>query len=75
MTQKFTREQVDRMYLEDTRDIMVDYDGAVTVEQLKALVDEIKERLTFYLNGGITIDDTHFDIYNEPDMPEPDEKS
>ena len=43
----------ERYFLEDTRDILTDYDGYKTEQQLKGLIDETKRRLTAYLNGTI----------------------
>lgn len=43
----------ERYFLEDTRDILVGYDGCHTEEQLKGLIDEIRERLSAFLSGKI----------------------
>lgn len=43
----------ERFFIEDTRDILVDYDGCKTEQQLKGLIDETKNRLTAFLNGEI----------------------
>lgn len=43
-------------FLEDTRDILVGYDGCGTVESLKELIDEARERISF----AVTI---NFDSY------------
>ena len=40
-------------FLEDTRDILVDYDGENTVEGLKELIDETRERIAAVLDGTI----------------------
>ncbi|AIW03541.1 hypothetical protein CPT_Moonbeam143 [Bacillus phage Moonbeam] len=45
----------ERFFLEDTRDILVDYDGAKTVKQLKGLIDEAKGRIDAVLNETIDI--------------------
>lgn len=57
MTKQFTKEELKKMYLEDTRDILTGYDGERTVEGLKGLIDETHERLTKYLNDDIQDDD------------------
>lgn len=38
-------------FLEDTRDILVGYDGESTVEGLKELIDEARERIAAVLDG------------------------
>lgn len=43
----------ERYFLEDTRDILFDYDGCRTEEQLKGLIDETRKRLTTFLDGKI----------------------
>lgn len=43
----------ERAFLEDTRDILIDYDGFNNEQQLKGLIDEAKERLTAFLNKEI----------------------
>lgn len=43
----------ERFFLEDTRDVLVGYDGYQTEGQLKALIDETRERLSAFLNGTI----------------------
>lgn len=43
----------ERYFLEDTRDILINYDGCKTEQQLKGLIDETRERLTTFLNGKI----------------------
>lgn len=43
----------ERFFLEDTRDILVDYDGCRTERQLKNLMDETRNRLTAVLNDSI----------------------
>jgi hypothetical protein len=43
----------ERTFLEDTRDILVGYDGCHTEQQLKGLIDETRERLSAFLNGTI----------------------
>lgn len=43
----------EKYFLEDTRDILVDYDGYKTEQQLKGLIDETRERLNAFLNGKI----------------------
>jgi hypothetical protein len=40
-------------FLEDTRDILIGYDGCHTEQQLKGLIDEARERLTAFLNDKI----------------------
>lgn len=45
-------EQV-KTFLEDTRDILSDYDGAKTVEQLKSLIDEAAARINAATTGTI----------------------
>jgi hypothetical protein len=47
----------EKVFLEDTIDILVDYDGCKTVEQLKGLIDEIRERLIKLANGKIEDED------------------
>lgn len=42
-----------KWFLEDTRDILVGYDGCKTESQLKGLIDETKARLTAYLDNTI----------------------
>ena len=44
-------------YLQTTRDILVGYDGEHTVEGLKKLVDETRERLEKALHGDIKDED------------------
>jgi len=43
----------ERYFLEDTRDILVNYDGCHTEKQLKGLIDEARERLSAFLSGKI----------------------
>lgn len=43
----------EKQFLEDTRDILIDYDGCHSEQQLKALINETKDRLTAFLNGSI----------------------
>lgn len=43
----------ERAFLEDTKDILADYDGCTTEQQLKRLIDETRERITAFLNGKI----------------------
>lgn len=43
----------ERYFLEDTRDILVHYDGCHTEQQLKGLIDETRTRLSAFLNGKI----------------------
>ena len=43
----------EKYFLEDTRDILVGYDGCQTEQQLKSLIDETKARLTAFLSGKI----------------------
>lgn len=38
----------ERYFLEDTRDILVNYDGCKTEQQLRGLIDETRERLTVF---------------------------
>lgn len=40
-----TQEDMEQMYLNDTIAILYDYDGYRTVEGLKALIDEARDRL------------------------------
>ncbi|WP_303984209.1 hypothetical protein [Niallia circulans] len=47
------RKAKEKSFLEDTRDILINYDGCKTEEQLKALIDETRERLSVYLSGTI----------------------
>lgn len=46
-------EQKKQYFLEDTRDILVDYDGNRTIESLMGLIDETKARLDAYLDDNI----------------------
>ena len=48
--------QKQKEFLEDTHDILVGYDGCGTVESLKELIDEARERIRF----AVTI---NFDSY------------
>lgn len=41
-------------YLSDTADILVGYDGYTTVEDLKWLIDETRERITKVLAHDVT---------------------
>lgn len=43
----------EKWFLEDTRDILVDYDGCKNEQQLKGLIDETRKRLTAFLEGTI----------------------
>lgn len=43
----------EKTFLEDTRDILADYDGCKTVEQLKALIDEAAARINAATTGTI----------------------
>ena len=43
----------EKYFLEDTRDILVGYDGCKTEQQLKRLINEARERLSAFLNGKI----------------------
>jgi hypothetical protein len=43
----------EKVFLEDTRDILVGYDGNHSVEGLKSLVDETRQRLNAFLNNKI----------------------
>lgn len=43
----------EKYFLEDTRDILVNFDGCRTEQQLKGLVNEAKTRLTAFLDGKI----------------------
>lgn len=45
-------------FLEDTHDILVGYDGCGTVESLKELIDETRERINYALR-------TDFSLYQE----------
>lgn len=45
---------LERRYLMDTWGILVDYDGARTVESLKSLIDEAKDRLLKVIDGEVT---------------------
>ena len=45
-------------FLEDTHDILVGYDGCRTVESLKELIDETRERISYALR-------TDFNLYTE----------
>lgn len=46
----------EREYLVDTIGILVDYDGCRTVDQLKDLIDETRERLSSLVVDGIEED-------------------
>ena len=43
----------EKWFVEDTRDILVDYDGCKTEQQLKGLIDETRNRLNAFLEGKI----------------------
>ena len=43
----------EREYLEDTVSILINYDGESTVNGLKGLIDEARERITEVLNGKV----------------------
>ena len=43
----------EREFLADTNGILVDYDGCDTVESLKELIDEVRERNSAMLSGTI----------------------
>lgn len=43
----------EKTFLEDTRDILADYDGSKTVEQLKSLIDEAAARINAATTGTI----------------------
>jgi len=45
----------EQYFLEDTIDILADYDGCKTEKQLKGLIDETKARLIALLNGTIDV--------------------
>lgn len=40
-----TQEEIEQLYLNDTIAILYDYDGYQTVEGLKSLIDEARDRL------------------------------
>lgn len=44
-------------YLSDTADILVGYDGYTTVEDLKWLIDETRERIAKVVNHDVTRED------------------
>lgn len=48
-----SKEERKMYFLQDTRDILADYDGMRTVESLKGLIDETQARLNAYLNDEI----------------------
>lgn len=48
---KKNTEQIE--YIQDTANILIDYDGCLTVESLKELIDETRERLSLFLNHKI----------------------
>jgi len=50
---RYTMTEKEKEFIEDTIDILIDYDGCKTEEQLKGLIDEVKERLSTVLNGDI----------------------
>jgi len=45
----------ERVFLEDTMDILVDYDGCHTDGQLRGLIDEARERISAVLNDTTEI--------------------
>ncbi len=49
-------------FLEDTHDILVGYDGCGTVESLKELIDETRERINYALRTDFSLypEDTDF---------------
>ena len=47
----------ERIFLEDTYAILIDYDGYRSVEGLMGLIDETKERISKLLNGKVTPED------------------
>lgn len=58
-------------FLEDTRDILVGYDGCGTVDSLKGLIDEARERIHFatVINFDSYPRDTNFnDLFYEMDV-------
>lgn len=44
---------MEKEYLSDTISILVNYDGETTIEGLKALIDETRERLTKIYSGEV----------------------
>lgn len=50
----------ERYFLQDTIDILVGYDGCHTIESLKALINETRERLIKLERGNITKEDVGF---------------
>lgn len=58
-------------FLEDTRDILVGYDGCGTVDSLKELIDEARERIHFAatINFDSYPRETNFnDLFYEMDV-------
>lgn len=54
----------EREFLSDTHDILIGYDGCRTSEQLMALIDETRERLSIVLNGNIEKSEAEVDAGN-----------
>lgn len=50
----------EKVFLKDTIGILVNYDGEHTVEGLKALIDETRQRLIKISKGEVTKDDLGF---------------
>lgn len=48
---------LDRQWIADTRDMLVDYDGCSSIESLKVLIDEVGERLSMLLRGDVKVSD------------------
>jgi hypothetical protein len=57
MEVKYLMNKIEKEYLQTTRDILVGYDGEHTVEGLKKLIDETRERLEKALHGEIKDED------------------
>lgn len=47
----------EREYLEDTWAILIDYGGYRTVEQLKGLIDETKQRISNVLTNQMYVEE------------------
>lgn len=45
----------EQYFIEDTMDILADYDGCKTEKQLKGLIDETRSRLAALLSGTIDV--------------------
>jgi hypothetical protein len=53
--------EIEKTYLGDTIGILISYDGEHTVEGLKALIDETRERLIKLSKGEVKKEDLGFE--------------